>query len=92
MVVKCYVGSRQLKPGIRSEQGVFKPWKMGLISKEDYFPLVKECRNKVNKAKVLAEIDLTKNVKAKSKSFFGPVRDGDGDGDVRPLTLLKMQA
>jgi len=62
--------SKELLAELVWKKKVYERWKEGQATWEEYRNVVKPCRDATRKAKVHLELNLTRDVKNKKKSFF----------------------
>lgn len=66
--------STELSTEIRSKRDMYRKWKRGEITKEEFKQISRTCREKVRKAKAQNELRLAREVKNNKKGFFGYLR------------------
>ena len=49
---------------------MYKLWKQGRVTWEEYRDVVQTCRRRIRKAKVQVELNLVKDVKNNRKTFY----------------------
>ena len=73
------VGRRDRKPAwlgkdllgtLRAKKGVYKLWKQGHVTWEEYRDAVRTCRRRIRKAQAQAELNLVRVVKNNKKTFY----------------------
>ena len=58
----------QLK--LREKREMYRKWKQGCVSWEDYRAVVRVCRDRIRKAKAQTELNLVRDVKDNKKGFY----------------------
>ena len=58
----------QLK--LREKREMYRKWKQGSVSWEEYRAVVPVCRDRMRKAKVQMELNLARDVKDNKKGFY----------------------
>uniref|UniRef100_A0A670KJT9 Reverse transcriptase domain-containing protein n=1 Tax=Podarcis muralis TaxID=64176 RepID=A0A670KJT9_PODMU len=66
--------SKELLTELRFKKDVYKKWKRGETTKEEFKQIASTCRHKVRKAKAQNELRLAREVKSNKKGFYGYVR------------------
>uniref|UniRef100_A0A670I6Y3 Reverse transcriptase domain-containing protein n=1 Tax=Podarcis muralis TaxID=64176 RepID=A0A670I6Y3_PODMU len=66
--------SKELLTELRLKKDVYKKWKRGETTKEEFKQIASTCRHKVRKAKAQNELRLAREVKSNKKGFYGYVR------------------
>ncbi|XP_060139070.1 uncharacterized protein LOC132593239 [Zootoca vivipara] len=66
--------SRELLTELRFKRDMYKKWKRGEITREEFKHIASTCRDKVRKAKAQNELRLAREVKSNKKGFYGYVR------------------
>ena len=49
---------------------MYRKWKQGCVSWEEYRAVVRVCRDRIRKAKALVELNLARDVKDNKKGFY----------------------
>ncbi|GAB0197889.1 mitochondrial enolase superfamily member 1 [Grus japonensis] len=62
--------SKELLEKLKGKKEVYRLWKKGLDTWEEYRDVVRECRDATRKAKAYLEIKLVRDVKDNKKGFF----------------------
>ena len=69
---------------MREKREVYRKWKQGCISWEEYSAAVRVCRDRIRKAKAQMELDLARDVKD-NKGFYRYIgRSETGQGECSP--------
>uniref|UniRef100_A0A670IGU3 Reverse transcriptase domain-containing protein n=1 Tax=Podarcis muralis TaxID=64176 RepID=A0A670IGU3_PODMU len=66
--------SKELLTELRLKKDVYKKWKRGETTKEEFKQIASTCRHKVRKAKAQNELRLAREVESNKKGFYGYVR------------------
>ncbi|KAF1548265.1 RNA-directed DNA polymerase from mobile element jockey, partial [Eudyptula albosignata] len=67
--------NRELLQGLRKKRRVYRLWKKGQATQEEYRDLVRSCREEMRKAKAQLEHNLAAVVKDNKKSFYKYIND-----------------
>ncbi|MCQ4021238.1 hypothetical protein FK520_26920, partial [Klebsiella pneumoniae] len=67
--------SKELLDQLKVKKEAYRGWKWGQVAWEDYKEAVRVARDKVRKAKALAELNLARDIKCNRKSFYRYVGD-----------------
>ncbi|KAK1214166.1 LIN1 transcriptase, partial [Pygoscelis papua] len=67
--------NRELLLGLRKKRRVYRLWKKGQATQEEYRDLVRSCREEMRKAKAQLERNLAAVVKDNKKSFYKYIND-----------------
>ncbi|GAB0204864.1 mitochondrial enolase superfamily member 1 [Grus japonensis] len=62
--------SKELLEKLKGKKEVYRMWKKGLATWEEYRDVVRECRDATRKAKAHLELNLARDVKDNKKGFF----------------------
>ncbi|GAB0205276.1 mitochondrial enolase superfamily member 1 [Grus japonensis] len=62
--------SKELLEKLKGKKEVYRMWKKGLATWEEYRNVVRVCRDAMRKAKAQLELNLAKDVKDNKKGFF----------------------
>ena len=62
--------SKYLVGKLRAKKAMYKPWKQGCVTWEEYRAAVRICRHRIRKAKVQVELNLARDVKNNKKTFY----------------------
>ncbi|KAF1454281.1 hypothetical protein FQV07_0012639, partial [Pygoscelis papua] len=65
----------ELLLGLRKKRRVYRLWKKGQATQEEYRDLVRSCREEMRKAKAQLECNLAAVIKDKKKSFYKYIND-----------------
>ncbi|XP_071671879.1 synaptonemal complex protein 2 isoform X3 [Patagioenas fasciata] len=78
--------NRELLGKLKWKRRVYRSWKEGLATWEEYKAVVRGCREATRKAKASLELNLVRGVRDNRKSFFKYVADKNNSrGNVGPL-------
>jgi len=66
----CMKVNKELLTEVRHKKGVYKSWKRGQVTQEEYRDNVQLCRDGVRKAKAHLEMNLVKDVRGNGKGFY----------------------
>uniref|UniRef100_K7F0D3 Reverse transcriptase domain-containing protein n=1 Tax=Pelodiscus sinensis TaxID=13735 RepID=K7F0D3_PELSI len=55
---------------LKHKKEAYKKWKLGLMTREEYKYIARECRGVTRKAKAKLELQLARDVKGKKKGFY----------------------
>ncbi|NXT06727.1 RTJK polymerase, partial [Prunella fulvescens] len=78
--------NRELLDKLRWKRKVYRSWKEGLATWEEYKAIVRGCRQATRKAKASLELNLARGVKDNRKGFFKYIADKTNTrGNVGPL-------
>ncbi|XP_048788476.1 uncharacterized protein LOC125687389 [Lagopus muta] len=68
--------SKDLLRELRAKKGVYKLWKQGCVTWEEYRDAVRTCRRGIREAKAQTELNLARDVKNNKKTFYRYARFG----------------
>ncbi|XP_060136500.1 uncharacterized protein LOC132592834 [Zootoca vivipara] len=71
---RCLKKPGWLSKELRFKRDMYKKWKKGEITREEFKHIASTCRDKVRKAKAENELRLAREVKSNKKGFYGYVR------------------
>ena len=60
---RCKVGLGDLRGLLREKKEMYRKWKKGCVSWEEYRTVVHVCRDRIRKAKAQMELNLERDVK-----------------------------
>ncbi|GAB0180284.1 hypothetical protein GRJ2_000493700 [Grus japonensis] len=67
--------NKELLDKLRHKQEAYRGWKRGQVAWEEYRVVVRAARDQVRKAKALTELNLARDIKGNTKSFYRYVSD-----------------